>query len=127
MRTIQFEGKKHRIFRISPSFGYHRAQDVICVERSYESGGSLAIELLCVDNDVVTEPYAILTVNLDYYSGWNVQTDKRAYVDDNNNGSWGCLDFIEENKLGEPTGIMTPSGFCLYPLYEFDTKKFYAD
>ena len=41
-----------------------------------------------------------------------------AYID-TNNCPWGEK-FVEDNDLGEFTGMIGHSGFCSYPLYAFD-------
>ena len=43
------------------------------------------------------------------------------YVD-TNNCPW-AEKFIEDNQLGEYTGISTRSGYCMYPLYAFNLGK----
>lgn len=76
---------------------------------SYRNNGNLAITL-----DSPTEgPFATLTVNLNEKLPSNM-----AYVDVNN-CPWAPK-FIAEYELGKPTGSYRPSGFCVYPLYEFD-------
>ena len=62
------------------------------------------------------EPYADLTVNIN-----GVCPDYCGYVDINNMPELEQL--IEENELGEFTGIMGQSGFCNYPLYLFSAEK----
>ena len=44
-----------------------------------------------------------------------------AYVD-TNNCPW-AEQFIKDNKLGKPVGIIRNSGFCSYTLYEFDMDE----
>ena len=82
---------------------------------NYIENGNLAIEMICWD-DEYPEPWSILTVNL----GARCMPNK-AFVDTNNN-----LDierWIIANKLGKPTGRVYPSGFCVYPEYEFDMEE----
>ena len=40
---------------------------------------------------------------------------------DTNNYSW-AEDFIKKYKLGQYTGMKEVSGYCEYPLYEFDME-----
>ena len=47
--------------------------------------------------------------------------ENKAYVD-TNNCPW-AEDFIEKNGLGKFLGIYGNSGYCTYPLYEFDLGK----
>ena len=79
----------------------------------YTSNGTLAIRVMSNEG-----PYAVLTVNVDTEGA----TDNRAYVDVNN-CPWAER-FIKDNGLGEPTGWSCLSGFCVYPLYQFDLEKF---
>lgn len=81
----------------------------------YALSGTLAIVAHTTDGD----PFATLTVNLMSKE----QSENRAYVD-SNNCPW-AEKFIVENNLGKPVcGIYEVSGYCLYPLYEFDLAKF---
>ena len=122
MRTINYENKTYKVFSLDTPYGH---EEVICVPREYCDGRTLAIEMISVKG-TYHESYAVLTVNLDCYSGRRTQSGTRAYVDTNNNEHWGCLDFIKNNNLGKPLGIQTQSGFCVYPLYEFNVNEFYA-
>lgn len=122
METAEFEGKSYTVFGLDTVYGH---EDVICVPLSY-MGGELAIVLMSLRQGVPCEEYAVLTVNLDCYTGARTQSGTRAYVDVNNNDHWGCRQFIEKHGLGTPTGQIARSGYCTYPLYEFDTAKFFA-
>lgn len=57
-------------------------------------------------------PVAMLTKNLEKVE------DGYAYIDTNNN-PW-AEDFIVSNGLGEPTGKVKQSGYCIYPLYKLN-------
>lgn len=59
-------------------------------------------------------PFSNITVNIDKLPA------NQAAVDVNN-CPW-AEDFITENKLGVNTGKTLRSGFCTYPVYEFDMK-----
>lgn len=118
METVNYKGTNYKIFTLERP-GHH-AEHLICVPEEYEHGRTLAILLLCVENGIVTEPYTVLTTNLSHF----LQSDATAFVDTNNNGFWGCEDFIKKNGLGTFTGITADSGFCTYPLYRFDISKF---
>lgn len=63
-----------------------------------------------------SEPYGDMTVNLD-----GKAPDYCGFVDLNNMPE--LEKFIEDNKLGEFTGLMKQSGFCQYPLYLFDPER----
>ncbi|MBR1737462.1 MAG: DUF4313 domain-containing protein [Firmicutes bacterium] len=83
----------------------------------YEDNGSICVML---NTEYAGEEieYCILTVNIvpslpPYY----------AYLDTNN---IPCAEqFVRDNKLGAFTGIMGNSGYCSYPLYQFDKDRLY--
>lgn len=79
----------------------------------YYYGDNLAIWMYIADTG---EPFATLTVNLDGELPKN-----QAYVD-TNNCPWGER-FIQENGIGKFLNCYGYSGFCRYPLYEFDMEK----
>lgn len=81
---------------------------------TYLNNGCMYIGL--VEQGEHPEPYGDLTVNL---SG--KVPDYCGYVDLNNMPE--LEQFIEENKLGEFTGLVKRSGFCEYPLYLFDADR----
>ena len=88
--------------------------DFELVVNEYAYDNSLYIGLV-KDN----EPYTDLTVCLgenSYIYGLN-----QAYVDTNNFPE--AEEFIKKHKLGKHTGLFGFSGFCKYPLYEFDLEK----
>ena len=62
-------------------------------------------------------PIATITVCL----GDNTIGKDEQYVD-TNNCPW-AEEFIAEYNLGKPTGKMMRSGYCEYPLYEFDLDE----
>lgn len=61
-------------------------------------------------------PFATLTVNLD-----RPLPDGYAFVD-TNNCPW-AEEFISKYNLGEPAGAAAQSGYCVYPLYKFNTYR----
>ena len=71
------------------------------VTGEYTTTGNLAIQLL---EDNTNELFAILTVNLD-----KKLPKGYAYLD-TNNCPW-AVDFVEDNNLGQFTGICGQSGF----------------
>jgi hypothetical protein len=62
-------------------------------------------------------PFATLTVNL---PGPKLP-DGYGYVD-TNNCPW-AEEFICKYDLGEPAGVAARSGYCIYPLYKFNTNR----
>ena len=74
---------------------------------------------LIVDDGNGYEPYADVTVNLNF--GDEKLPINQGYLDTNNMPE--LEKFITENKLGKFTGLVKQSGFCTYPLYEFDMDR----
>ena len=60
------------------------------------------------------KPYAVITVNL----CCPLQTDKFAFVDENNLPGIGA--WLKRSKIAIPMGYKQRSGFCLYELYSFN-------
>lgn len=86
-------------------------ENITMTVRQYDKPQNLAIQLWCDDG-----PYATMTVNLG-----KKLADDMAYVDTNNFPE--AESFIKKHRLGKPTGKYGYSGFCAYPLYQFDLKK----
>lgn len=87
----------------------------------YTADNALAIQLYCIDKDYgFEEPFATLTVclGLDKIIKPN---DNRSFLD-TNNCSWS-EEFVEKYNLGKPTGFNGVSGYCTYPLYEWNIEE----
>lgn len=82
---------------------------------SYQTG-SLAI-LLQTKVNGNPEDFGTITVN---FADELLMPDQ-AYLDINNMP--GIEQFIKKNHLGSPTGRKRTSGFCTYPLYDFDLVR----
>lgn len=82
----------------------------------YANNGNLYIGMTCWDDEGYPEPYGDLTVNLGIKC-----KDTCAFVDTNNNP--GIERWLAENRLAKPTGRVAPSGFCVYPEYEFNMDE----
>lgn len=87
------------------------------IKETYVNNEHLAVFVVSEDEYGDEEPFTNLTVNL--------QTapipDNCAFIDTNNN-PW-AEEFLVENNIAEPTGVYGSSGFCRYPLYEFNLSK----
>lgn len=99
------------MLNVKTDFGNY---DVWFEIQKYSSNNTLALILNCDEG-----PFCKLTVNIDASNA--ITEDNKAYVDINNS-PW-AVDWIEENKLGEFTGIWGDSGYCTYPLFEFNMSK----
>lgn len=82
----------------------------------YAQNNNLYIGLDCWEDSEYAGPYSDLTVNLGIRC-----KDTCAFVDTNNNP--GIERWLAENKLAKPTGRVAPSGFCVYPEYEFNMNE----
>lgn len=82
---------------------------------TYLNNGNMYIGLT-TDGDGYPEPYGDVTVNL----GEKVP-DFCGYIDTNNMPE--LEKFLVDNDIGEFTGFMQRSGFCVYPMYMFNVDK----
>lgn len=100
----------------------------------YESpyGSTYTVEptlAMYVDNDNI---YVGLDFYDEEYGCWEsfcdvtVNINKQPYlcaaIDTNNNGN-AIVDFLENNGLAEYTGMVTFSGYCVYPVFCFNEEK----
>ena len=82
---------------------------------TYMENGNLYVGMLSND-DGITLPWQNLTVNLSVKC-----QDNCAFIDTNNNDD--IIDWLEENNLGHCTGNIMPSGWCVYPEFEFNMDE----
>ena len=116
--AVPYEGRLYKPYTIDT--GYRTCQVILTIQQ-YQNNNSLAVEALEVEDGDVTDTFDIFTVNLCR----SIQDDKFAFVDTNN-----CPfvpDFLKKHKIAKATGVYGQSGFCSYPLYEWDTSKFFAE
>lgn len=96
-------------FKVETWFGTY---DVFCTTEKYQRPNNLAIQLWEPEEG----PFATLTVNLG-----RKLPENQAFVD-TNNCPW-AEQFIAQNELGVPVGDFGFSGYCAYPLYEFNLER----
>lgn len=96
-------------------FKYREYNKVFIQVSHYSSNDRLAVLLFDRDEG----PVATLTVNIS--DERNVKSNE-AFIDTNNVPD--ALEFITENDLGALTGRIGYSGFCHYPMVEFNRKLF---
>ena len=100
----------------------------VTVEKTkYTNPETLAIRL--IDAKAPWETFAVITVNLvsSPYGDVKYQDDTHAYID-TNNCPW-AEDFLKVHGIAKPDSrdIYGMSGYCTYPLYEFDLNSIYEE
>lgn len=98
------------VFEIWDDYDKKPEKVVLTIER-YCDPPNLAIDLDSKDG-----PYTGLTVNLGVPLPPNM-----AFIDTNNNPE--APEFLGKYGLAKFTGGLVQSGYCVYPLYEFDMNK----
>ena len=86
---------------------------------SYVMDNTLAVRL--VEARPPWSPFAVITVNLSD----RVQDETHAFLD-TNNCPW-AEEFLLDNKIARKTEVTMKSGFCTYPLYEFDLDSKWSE
>lgn len=106
-------GKNYRVYPLNAPWGQVR---LVLKEESYLDG-SLAVLAMDVSGEC-PEEYAVLTVNLCH----PLQDEKTAFFDANNCGYL----YAQLRKAGviRQLPVTMRSGFCTYPLCEWDRTKF---
>ena len=99
-----------RSFKVNTFFG---TETCTLSAGKYADNKHIALQLWCAEG-----PFATLTVNL---RETRSHPGNYAFVD-TNNAPW-AESLIKRLKIGKPTGKWAHSGFCAYPLYEFDLEK----
>ena len=87
----------------------------VYIEGITRGSGQLSVGLLC-EEDGFKMPYATITKDM------GVETNPAACFIDTNNVP-EAESFLVKYDLAYPTGHRAESGFCLYPLYQFDIDK----
>ena len=99
-----------------------RTTPVRVIVTKYMDPESLAILLQCAKSP--WEDFAVITVNLasSPYGDVKYQDESHAFID-TNNCPW-AEEFLQENGIAkpDPRNIQGVSGFCTYPLYEFNPE-----
>lgn len=90
---------------------YDRCDDCFLSIDKYADNDHIAIEVYSESEG----PFANITVNLPQTS---LYPENFGFVDVNNFPE--ATRVISELGIGKPTGDIAVSGFCAYPLYEFD-------
>lgn len=100
-----------KTFNVKTEYGIYK--DCHFVKGNYKANDSVALEIWNEEDG----PIATLTVCLP-----NFPQQKNESFLDINNCPW-AENLVKELGIAEFTGQMMPSGYCSYPLYEFDMEK----
>ena len=107
------EEKTEGTLKLKTQFG--TTENVTLTVNTYMDNKSLYVGMT-TEEDGFPEPYGNVTVNL-----LTSVPPYCAFVDTNNMPQ--LEDFLVENGIAEFTGLEQKSGYCNYPLYQFDVEK----
>ena len=96
---------------------YGETYEIVLIRGTYASNDTLAIEMYLVEDGEITECWDNLTTNIPMGRA----RDNFAYIDTNHNGK-EIMEWLKKNKLGKETLESASSGWCVYPLFEFNKK-----
>lgn len=82
----------------------------------YDGNRAILAYIKHLDDGGWVEPYADVTVNIEFLAD-----PYRAAIDTNNLGE-EMVTFLVENGFAQETGRILHSGFCNYPVLEFDRE-----
>ncbi len=103
--------KENQTFQL-PFYGNEYAVSVVV--NSYVNNGNLFVGLVSTDEEGDIEPFGDVTVNISDLPPYH------AALDTNNMS--GIESFVEREGLAQPSGECLRSGYCQYPVYEFDRE-----
>lgn len=96
------------------TFNYNGVECYIEIN-SYASNGNMAVILRVAEGHLQDAHYGTATVNL------HPLDDNCGFLDYNNMPLIPGI--FERLGIAKPTGIKAQSGYCSYPLYQFDMAK----
>lgn len=94
-------------------FEFYGASDCHLVKGRYKHGNTLALEV----HSRMYGPMAKITINIKS----TMADETSAFL--NTNACPEVEDLVESLGIGQFSGVIGRSGYCLYPLYEFDMAK----
>ena len=96
--------------------GYDEVERVRLVVGAYEFGNGLFVGLECFEPETsgTFEYYGDVTVNIDPLPPFF------ASIDTNNNNAERIVNFLEGNGIASKTPLVQASGYCVYPVMEFN-------
>jgi len=114
--------KRTKTFKHTIKYSWDRQEyhhNLYLVADNYQADGSLAIIVMEEKENGEDEQFDVITVCLP----WGCADESHAYID-TNNCSW-AEKMLRQHRIAKDTDIWERSGYCTYPLYEFNLAKFY--
>lgn len=99
---------------------YGGKQEVELMISAYTMNDNIYVGMKGVDPGGGTYPYADLTVNI---PSAPPLAPFRAAIDIEHLGSLDAMNFLSESGLANHTGEYLPSGYMMFPVFEFDAGK----
>jgi hypothetical protein len=115
--------KRTKTFTHTIKYSWTRETDthnLYLVADTYANNGTLAIIVMEVMPDGSEEQFDVITTNI--MESDLLEGDNLAFID-TNNCSW-AEKMLKQHKFAKDTGDWGHSGWCSYPLYEFNLDKF---
>lgn len=91
---------------------------LVLSKEEYDNNGTLAIVVLEINSAGEEEYFDTITTNIP----WGSADESHAYID-TNNCSW-AEKMLKQHRFAKDTYNVIGSGYCKYPLYEFNLSKF---
>lgn len=109
--------KGEMIMKVYKLKAYGKTYNVTLLKGRYGNNNTLAVEMMLVNGKgKITEPWSMLTVNID--DSDVLASETMAFVDINNNGR-EISQWLVDNDIAEITWLTGSSGWCTYPLFAF--------
>lgn len=99
---------------------YGKTYVVYLSKGKYLNNKTIAVEIIAIDSDGREEPFASLTRNIPCEYG--LANDTMQFIDTNNLGD-DIINWLVKNNIAKFTGLGWPSGYVVYPLYEFTEES----
>jgi len=97
---------------------YGDVHKVVLRKGTYQNNNTLAIQMVEVYDDGNEEMFGVITKNIDD-SNYLCKDNNCAFIDTNNMGN-DIVKWLRENNVATCKGPVGFSGFCCYPLVEFN-------
>ena len=96
---------------------YDETYNIMLRKTTYKNNGTLAIAMVCINEDGYEEDFGMLTTNI---NDSDILADDSSAFIDTNNLSNEIVGWLTKNKIAKQTPFMGFSGYCSYPLMHFN-------